>query len=278
MIYVMSDIHGCLDELKASLEHIDLSGDACLILLGDYISYGPDSGGVLRYIQDLQRRYGPKKVIVLRGNHEDAFLEWLDTYGGPNAGQPDEYSLLPWNDWLDRDEGFSTFRTLITPEQWAFFQKNLPTLSEDSRNKEAADMVLAADPELIAWMRELPYYYETEKQIFVHAGVDEETGEWWPWATPEHVFIGKFPAETGQFYKDIIAGHIGTSELADDPEYHSILWDGQSHYFIDGSVQRNGRLNILTWSKKQGYRQWDDGWKQISGQGRLPLYRIGEEI
>ena len=44
-IYCISDIHGCLDALKAALEHIDLSGDGRLVLLGDYIDYGPQSGG-----------------------------------------------------------------------------------------------------------------------------------------------------------------------------------------------------------------------------------------
>lgn len=77
--YAISDIHGCLNELKAAMEHVDLSGGGRLVLLGDYIDYGPQSGGVLRYIRDLQHRYGPQKVIALRGNHEEGFLEWLDT-------------------------------------------------------------------------------------------------------------------------------------------------------------------------------------------------------
>lgn len=175
--YAISDIHGCLDALDTALDHIDLSDGGRLILLGDYIDYGPDSGGVLRYIRDLQRRYGPEKVIALRGNHEDAFLEWLDTYGGPHAGQPDEYGLEPWNDWLDRDLDFGTFRTLVTSEQWKHFQKVLPALSEDAMNIEAAGMILVADPGLITWLRRLPYYYETSRQIFVHAGIDEEAGE-----------------------------------------------------------------------------------------------------
>ena len=263
--FTISDIHGYLDALQTALAHIDLSGGGRLILLGDYMDYGPDSGGVLRYIRDLQRRYGPERVIALRGNHEDAFLEWLDAYGGPDAGQPDEYGLVPWSDWLDCDPGFGTFRTLIAPEQWAFFQKILPTLSEDSRNMEAAKMVMAADSELAEWLRGLPYFYETEGQIFVHAGIDEESGEWWPWATPEYTFTGKFPPETGRFYKDIIAGHVGTSGLAGDPAYHGVFWDGESHYYIDGSVQRSGRLNLLAWDGEQGYRQWDGGWRKISG-------------
>lgn len=124
--YSIGDIHGYLGEFDAALGHIDLSDDSRLILLGDYIDYGPDSGGVLRYIRDLQRRYGPERVIALRGNHEESLLEWLDTYGGPGAGEPGEYGLPPWNDWLDYDTGFDTFRTLITPEQWAFFSRFCP--------------------------------------------------------------------------------------------------------------------------------------------------------
>lgn len=126
-------------------------------------------------------------------------------------------------------------------------------------------MVMAANPELAEWLRGLPYFYETEGQIFVHAGIDEESGEWWPWATPEYTFTGKFPPEAGQFYKDIIAGHVGTSGLAGDPAYHGVFWDGRSHYYIDGSVQRSGRLNLLTWEEERGYRQWDDGWRKITG-------------
>lgn len=262
-IYCISDIHGCLDALEAALEHIDLSAGSRLVLLGDYIDYGPQSGETLQYVYELQRQHGAKKVIVLRGNHEDAFLEWLSTYSGPNAGRPDAYGMVPWNDWLDHDEGFNTFRTLITPEQWAFFQKVLPALSEDTRNMEAARMVLAAGPELIAWLRELPYYYETPRQIFVHAGIDEEAGEWWPWATPEYMFVEKYPAETGRFYKDIIAGHVGTSGLAENPAYHGVWWDGQNHYYIDGSIQQGGQLNILAWNGEQGYRQWNGGWKGV---------------
>jgi serine/threonine protein phosphatase 1 len=40
MIYAMSDIHGCLDELEAKMKFVNLNGDNQLILLGDYIDYG----------------------------------------------------------------------------------------------------------------------------------------------------------------------------------------------------------------------------------------------
>lgn len=259
MLCAVSDIHGQLDALKQLLNHVDLAGEDRLILLGDYIDYGPESGGVLRHILALQKQYGPEKVVALRGNHEEAFLEWLDTYAGPRADQPDEYGLLPWNDWLEWDHGFATLRTLLLPHQWAAFERMLPALSQETLNRKAARLLLEESGELMTWLKKLPYFYETENQIFVHAGIDEEAGDWWPWGTAESIFVGKCPPATGAFYKDIIAGHVGTHRLAGDPAYHGVWFDGQSHYYIDGS----GQLNLLGWDKQNGYRQWKDGWHRV---------------
>ncbi|MBQ6129157.1 MAG: serine/threonine protein phosphatase [Lachnospiraceae bacterium] len=83
MIYAMSDIHGCLDALKEKMEQVDLSPDNRMIFLGDYIDYGPDSGGVLRYLYDLWQKEGNDKVVMLKGNHEAMLLEWIDEFKNP---------------------------------------------------------------------------------------------------------------------------------------------------------------------------------------------------
>ena len=80
-------------------------------------------------------------------------------------------------------------------------------------------------------MRGLPLFYETDTQIFVHAGVDEEAGEWWKW-TSEDMFLNKYPIRTGTFYKDVISGHISTKAISGRKGFHDIYWDGQSHYFL----------------------------------------------
>ena len=252
MIYAMSDIHGCPDAFADSLKRIDLSGGNRLVLLGDYIDYGPESGKALRLVYETQQRYGAEKVIVLRGNHEEMLLEWLDAYAGSHAGEPDEYGLVPWSPWLDTDPDYDTFRSFVTEEQWQFFEQITRTASEDTRNIEAARMLLSANGELIRWLRGLPYFYETERQIFVHAGVDEEAGDWWRYGTPEATFVGKYPPTFGSFYKDVIAGHVGTSRLADDPDFHGVYHDGQSHYFIDGTVSASGRVLILAYDEEKG--------------------------
>ena len=260
MIYAMSDIHGFLNVFQENLKRIDLSGKNCLVLLGDYIDYGPESGQTLRLVFETQKRYGAEKVIVLRGNHEEAFLEWIDAYGGPRAGEPDEYGLVPWSDWLSTDPDYDTLRSFVTEEQWAFFRQITRTVSEDALNIEAARMVLSANGELIEWLRGLPYFYETERQIFVHAGVDEEAEDWWKYSTPEYMFVGKYPASAGSFYKDIITGHISTARIAGDPDFHGVYHDGQSHYYIDGTVSASGCIPILVYDEaKKEYSEMKEG-------------------
>lgn len=251
MIYAMSDIHGFADVFQKNLEWIDLSGKNRLVLLGDYIDYGPESGRVLHLIYEMQRRYGPKKVIVLRGNHEEEFLEWLKIYGGPHAGEPDEYGLVPWNDWLLTDPDFGTFRSFLNETQWAFFRDITRTVSEDTMNIEAARLLRSVNGKLMWWLQMLKYVYETERQIFVHAGIDEEAGDFWRQATPKYVFVGKYPASKGSFNKDIIAGHIGTARIAGDPDFHGVYHDGRSHYYIDGTVYESGIIPILVYDEEK---------------------------
>lgn len=42
-------------------------------------------------------------------------------------------------------------------------------------------------------VKKLPLYYETQNLIFVHAGVDEEAGEWWNIGTDDYTFLNKYP-------------------------------------------------------------------------------------
>lgn len=253
-LYIMGDLHG---QYRAFYQRLDQLGNLCtitdegtedmLILLGDYIDGpGGQSGILLEKIYALQTCF-PDRVIVLRGNHEQMLLEWLETYLGPESESTDEYGLPNWSDWLNTDPDMETFRSLISREQWDFFQKIAPTLSEESMNREAARMVSSHHEWLLGWLKSLPFYYQTEKQIFVHAGIDEEAEDWWEWGTPESMFIGKFPPTTGKFYKDIIAGHVGTGRLKNDRNFHDILWDGASHFFCDGSVQFSGQVPVLVY-------------------------------
>jgi serine/threonine protein phosphatase 1 len=76
-IFIIGDIHGCLDMLKRMLEKIpwDPGGDR-LIFVGDYIDRGEDPKGVVEYILELEKC--SSRIECLMGNHEAAFLDYLE--------------------------------------------------------------------------------------------------------------------------------------------------------------------------------------------------------
>ncbi len=101
------------------------------------------------------------------------------------------------------------------------------------------------DKKYIEWMKSLPKFYEINDKIFCHAGINEECGEIWKIGTDDYTYIEKYPAQLGKFYKDIIAGHIGTSSIANNPNFNDIFFDGESHYYIDGTVKISGKIPVL---------------------------------
>lgn len=254
MIYAMSDIHGCIEEFQRLMKQVDLSGDNRMVFCGDYIDYGDGSCQVLKYIWDLQKKYGAEKVVVLKGNHEQMFLDWISDYRNPYPDGTEDY--MTFNDWLrtDFESGADTIRTFISKQQMDFLNTISRTCSMETINREAVQMILSNYEKLILWIEQMPSYFETENQIFVHAGVDEEAGEYWMWGTVDRILLGKFPATKGKFYKTIVAGHVGTGtwSLANDRNYHDVFYDGESHYYIDGSVYKGGKLLLLAYDEENG--------------------------
>lgn len=113
---------------------------------------------------------------------------------------------------------------------------------------------LNINDEIIDWITNLPYYYETKDQIYVHAGVDEEVGEYWKVVDNDSYFCNKYPYSIGTFYKDIIAGHISAVEIAlNENEYiesGDIYYDGKSHYYIDGDTEHTNLIPMLMYDCK----------------------------
>lgn len=106
------------------------------------------------------------------------------------------------------------------------------------------------DDVYINWMKNLPLYYTEGNTIFCHAGIDEEAEDFWEFGTDEYTFTWKFPAQTGKFEcgdQDIkiVAGHVGTAEISGNPRFHEVYFDGESHYYIDGTVLSSGEIPVL---------------------------------
>lgn len=103
------------------------------------------------------------------------------------------------------------------------------------------------DDNYIIFMQNLPLYHVEDNIIFVHAGIDEEAGDEWEGESTDRDYLEKYPAETGHFDGDmiIVAGHVGTAVIANNYRFHDIYFDGDSHYYIDGTVYESGVINVL---------------------------------
>jgi bis(5'-nucleosyl)-tetraphosphatase (symmetrical) len=79
--YLIGDIHGCLDELKALLTRVEFNPlQDTLWLTGDLVARGPASLDVLRFVMGL----GDAVRMVL-GNHD---LHLLAIYAGITPNKP----------------------------------------------------------------------------------------------------------------------------------------------------------------------------------------------
>jgi serine/threonine protein phosphatase 1 len=81
-VYAIGDLHGRLDLLSLMYDAIaaDLKEreprDWRIIHLGDYVDRGPDSKSVIDFLIEARRE---ERIILLAGNHDIGFLDFLDS-------------------------------------------------------------------------------------------------------------------------------------------------------------------------------------------------------
>jgi len=139
-IYAVGDIHGRLDLLLAAFGRIEAHAGteaARIVCLGDYIDRGPESRGVVERLMAGPRRAGDR-LDCLMGNHEDMLLHCAA--GGGNTPL-----------WL-QNGGDATMASYQRAAGRRLTPPELPAAHLD-------------------WMRRLPLSLETERQVFVHAGL-----------------------------------------------------------------------------------------------------------
>lgn len=234
--YAIPDVHGCLTELRDALTGVDLSDPTTsAVFLGDYVDRGPDSLGVLTAVKALCDA-NPDQVIALAGNHEVWFLDWLDA----DDGDPT---------WLLADTGLVTVRSFLPAEVVEQAVAELAGGTIDAVNATLKREIVARHGDLIAWLRQLPLYYETPTHIYVHAGVDEEAGPMWRALTTDEMLTEKFPPSLGAHTvgKVIVAGHVGVGPLH-AREGRMRCWEpyvDAGHVYLDGRVEDTGVLNVM---------------------------------
>ncbi len=145
--WVIPDLHGCVKTLKAIVEvHIKPDKNDLIYLLGDYIDRGPDPKGVLDYIMQLEN--DGYNIRALRGNHEEYLLL------ARKSTQKQKRKFLVWkkpNKLLD---------------EWVKHGGKYTLKSFGVKN------VLDIPEKYIKWIEALPYYFEEENHVIVHAGLN----------------------------------------------------------------------------------------------------------
>lgn len=134
-IFAIGDIHGCLAKLRALIGKIpiDFTRDT-LLFIGDYIDRGPHSVEVVDYLINFKKRH--PGVIFLKGNHEDMLEKYLN--------------------------GTDRFTYLLNGGQ-----RTLDSYLNQTTKSEAFPIPAHHKD----FYRSLKLYYETDKYIFVHAGM-----------------------------------------------------------------------------------------------------------
>lgn len=247
-IFVISDIHG---------DFITMVWDLCdagyevnndnhfLIVCGDMFDRGSDSLSVYEYLKGLT---DSNKAIVIRGNHETMFIDYL-------KGK----SITPFNYiYNGTNETFADFLHQTAPfETWWALNGNekYPSNIEFAEwLKEAVNEINTKYPELLSWLENLPYYSETKNYIFTHGAIDTNALDWriadWERLTWDD---GSFwRKEINNTDKTVVVGHYHTDgirekydlEIDESLPANQILY-GKQKIYIDTCTVLTHRVNVL---------------------------------
>jgi serine/threonine protein phosphatase 1 len=214
-----------------------------VVFLGDYIDRGPDSASVLEYLVYGLPEAIPAKLVYLRGNHEDAWQRVLEQRGWPGFTQPrsngcyqcaDSY-LRRWPQPPTEEQAYSLVHT------GGFF------------------------PTWVAhWLAALPFWYEDDRGIYVHAGLPRVEDRWQHPSEVEDrsklIWTRDRKFFTEYVGKKVVCGHTVTRTLPQElsrytvDDHEDLFWAGGSAYLVDtGAGKPGGFLTALELPARQVY-------------------------
>ena len=246
--FVFSDIHGHYTQLIEALDTAgyDRDNESHIIVgCGDYFDRGRENKKVYDFLCSVERK------VLVRGNHDDMLLDVIEN---------GRYNFTHVHNGTD-----------LTLEE--FFG------SENVRG----DGTLAADREtserLMAFLRGMRNYYETDRYVFVHGwipviahgGIREPLPLWrqaadLTWSHARYLcWNEEYRAGSTLRAKTIVCGHRSVSYAA---EFEKDRASGDSSPFygdgviaVDALTIRSGRVNVVViedrtesipWIKKSG--------------------------
>lgn len=241
LVYAVGDIHGRLDLLDLLLASIaeDVAQTAegqrpLLVFLGDYVDRGAESMGVIDRILGLRAK-GEFEVVALKGNHEEALLEFLDQ---PTFGPT----------WLDHGGGPTLVSYGVAPPA---------TRTDPAAWAEASAAFAAVLPRAhTTFLKTLELIVELGSYAFVHAGVrpgvalDAQAEKDLLWIR------GEFLDARAGFGKIIVHGHTPMAEAQATPNrigvdtgayatgvLTAVRLQGEDCRFLQAKLSRAGTLS-----------------------------------
>lgn len=216
--FVVGDIHGCLLEFTTLLKKWDRDKYR-LIQLGDLLDRGKKSKSTLILAMHLKKQYD---TIFLKGNHEELFLNFIDD----PVNEGEFYLNQGGNATIDSFLGEKA-SIRYTPEHLANLMKE-------------------KYPEVIQFIRDMPYFHESEYFIFVHAGVNLVYSDWKNSSEADFVWIRQpFHYGINETGKTIVFGHTTTRVLNEDKSNDVWISPCKTKIGIDGGAVFDGQLNGL---------------------------------
>lgn len=260
-LFAISDIHGYYKEM---IECLNKSGydenndNHLLIVVGDIFDRGTESLSIYKYLKKLTDE---NKAIVTRGNHDTMLTDYL-------SGK----SVSPFN-YIHNgtNETLAEFLHQTAPfETWCIFRNNNNPCYEDfvefitSARKE----INGEYPELLEWLSNLPFYYETKNYIFTHGGIDVTVKDWhkpryYPINTYKYIKWDALTWDDGSFFgkeitntdKKVVIGHFGTEQLRkmypnlttkdNGNEYDILYRDDGRIIALDTTTILSKKINVL---------------------------------
>ncbi|WP_282935800.1 metallophosphoesterase family protein [Paenibacillus sp. RC67] len=231
---VISDIHGCYASFNELLNTVRYMPEQDkLILLGDFVDRGPKSKEVIEQVIGIVEA---GQAIALRGNHDQRFLEVMDNSANEHATQ--------------RFFEYGGHQTLSS------YCSGTPLWndSEEGRNLEAARAYIQQTyGHHLAFLNQLPYYYEDDHHIYVHAGINPEYVNWKEQPLLDFLWIrDPFYSKPTIVEKTVLFGHTRAIKMHDTAH----IWFGGDKIGIDGGCAYGMQLNCLEITNGQEYRAY----------------------